>query len=478
MIPYLLTAAWAGTRGAVADVPLVPEPGDAVERVAVVIGVDAYGPDVGDLSYATKDADDLAAVLGANGGGSFDVVALYGRPIGRDEIWAELHRATAGLGPEDVLLVYFAGHGGMSWEGGAMRLFLLASDAVRADPVRTAIDYDALRRWFSELPVLRKVLVVDACHNELNGASDAAHTRGRVPDALRGVQLRGEVAAPWPVRKAEVHLLAAREGQPAREHERLENGVFTHFLVEGLSRGPSGWVADVTGDGLVAVDEAYAYAEARTRAFTDEAQVPVYRAEREGDQEIWLTGDAWALTSREDATLSRLRGAVGGASRGGGGRRWSAGAVVGVAWTPEVGGGTPHPAWALRTGLQVEGRVGLARPAGAVVWDLGLGRAPADGALLDGGALQHASALHVDAALRLGGVVSAGPVASAGALIWVREDTYASPTLGVGGAARVAWRRLVVDADLRATAVVVGSADGGARVAWAPQVGISAGFAW
>jgi uncharacterized caspase-like protein len=77
--------------------------------------------------------------------------------------------------------------------------------------------------------------------------------------------------------KGRVVLTASRASEVSEEREDLRHGVFTYYLLEGL-RGK----ADVDGDGIVTVDEAYAYVSGRVPEATGQGQHPVKKGEVEG----------------------------------------------------------------------------------------------------------------------------------------------------------------------------------------------------
>jgi len=63
----------------------------------------------------------------------------------------------------------------------------------------------------------------------------------------------------------------------SEEREDLGHGVFTYYLLEGL-RGK----ADLDGDGIITVDEAYNYVSKKVPEVTSQNQNPVKKGEVEG----------------------------------------------------------------------------------------------------------------------------------------------------------------------------------------------------
>ena len=72
----------------------------APRRVAILVGVDSYGDtDLDALSFAGKDARDMAHTLGRADAGGFDELIVLDRPedTTRDAILARFEELTAGL---------------------------------------------------------------------------------------------------------------------------------------------------------------------------------------------------------------------------------------------------------------------------------------------------------------------------------------------------------------------------------------------
>src|SRR5262249_7786381 len=78
--------------------------------------------------------------------------------------------------------------------------------------------------------------------------------------------------------KGRVVLTASRASEVSEERDDLGHGVFTYYLLEGL-RG----AADLDGDGLVSVGEAYRYVARRRPDATGQNQHPTKKGEMEGE---------------------------------------------------------------------------------------------------------------------------------------------------------------------------------------------------
>lgn len=266
---------------------------------ALVIGTNSYEDSVRPaLRWAVKDATDLAAVLRDPAHGGFDeVIELRddATPATRANIWAALDDLQHRMGRNDVVVVYFAGHGKVRiGETGRLEHFLVTADSKEGllgssrhpDVAATAISVAALGHFIArKLPAEGKVLIIDACYQQ-----DDRRTRRSVRGA--------ETSSPF---RYTLQMLSAGEGYNAQESDSLENGVFTHFLIEGLKGGrPDAEYADAVGDGSVSALEAFLYAGAETLRFTGNEQVPMRVEESFAGAPVVLAGD------REERTPSRV----------------------------------------------------------------------------------------------------------------------------------------------------------------------------
>lgn len=270
----------------------------AVARKAFVIGINAYDdPGFGPLRYAERDASRLAEVLSDPLRGGFtdvEVVTdgdLSARGIvGRLNAWAET------LGPQDLALVYFSGHGTRTLdERNRSSVFLATTNTKKASPASTAIPLSAMQEFMETLPTTRRVLVVDACFTgdgKLPAASAEAVSKALVDEAM---PYSDKVA------EKEAQLFATTYGRPALELEQLEHGVYTHFFIDALGSGAS--AADINQDAVVSVSEAHDYARDGTLSTTQEVQVPMAFYKIVGNEELFLSGDP---TARQDARLALI----------------------------------------------------------------------------------------------------------------------------------------------------------------------------
>jgi uncharacterized caspase-like protein len=255
----------------------------------LAIGINAYGNAAFDLRYARADAVALADGLGRrqralHPDAAIQVVTLLDRDATRANIVRALQRlsgvsrgalppnAPAGLqdlsvaGPEDTVIIYFAGHGAARND----RFYLLPADAplpassagVTADIERILeggiSDLD-LEREMEPLDARHLALIIDACQSgQALGDNDQRYG----PMNSRGLaQLAYE--------KGMSILAASQAYQAALESQQLGHGYLTFALVQEALETP---IADRTpADGSLTIDEWFDYAVRRVPQLQEEA---------------------------------------------------------------------------------------------------------------------------------------------------------------------------------------------------------------
>jgi uncharacterized caspase-like protein/photosystem II stability/assembly factor-like uncharacterized protein len=242
------------------------------ERWAVVVGISKYqDPKVGALRFADRDAQAfhdflLSERAGLGGFKRENTMLLLNERATTRRIRGALREFLKAATPDDVVYLYFAGHGAPDPER-LSDLYLIAHDTKVDSIASTGVPmediHEATRRVLAE----DMVIIVDACHSAGVGTPDGRRSSGM--NQINQVflqQLEGSS-------RSKVIMTASREAQLSQEDERWGggHGVFTHHLLQGL-RG----VADEEGnsDGIVSIDELFQSVERHVRRDTRNAQVP------------------------------------------------------------------------------------------------------------------------------------------------------------------------------------------------------------
>ena len=221
----------------------------ADERHALLITSAVYDdPKLNGLATPANDVKLLGEVLRKPAVGAFNV-----RRLTNPSSWkaAEaIEEFFAGRDYDDVLLLYFSGHGLKSDDG---ELYLATRNTRRGALRSTSVAAGFLRDVMKDSISQRQVLMLDCCYG---GAFAQGLAKGdEAVDVTERLQGFGTV-----VLTASNALEYAWQEESAKEAPH-QMSVFTSVVVEGLREGS----ADVDGDGRITVKELYDFASKRVR---------------------------------------------------------------------------------------------------------------------------------------------------------------------------------------------------------------------
>ncbi len=159
----------------------------------------------------------------------------------------------AGAGRDDVLLMYFSGHGKLDQTG---RLHLCMQDTETTDLLSTAVSNVRINEFADASRARNIVLILDCCY----------------AGAFRGGDLGESVAGPGR------YVLSSCRGTQLANDATVDNGTsfFTQHLVDGLLTA-----TDTDEDGYVSFSDVYAYVDRRLRE--EGKQIPARRVDGDGD---------------------------------------------------------------------------------------------------------------------------------------------------------------------------------------------------
>ncbi|KQY28303.1 hypothetical protein ASD38_16605 [Caulobacter sp. Root487D2Y] len=247
---------------------------DKRRAYVIAIGVNEYANGLRPLSFAAKDARDIANAL--RGIIDYDVapVTLVSDADGSTATKAQIRAVFAVLGgneaaraqlrgvagaeqlkratPDDVVIVEFSGHGHIEADG---RFYLLPSDSepgvVVTEPVRAKyISAAELAEWLEPVDAGEMSVIIDACY-----AAGSVASQGFRPGPLGDPGL-GQLTYDKRMRV----LAASQADEGAREVGRLQQGLLTYALVR---RGLEKREADLDSDGRLTLAEWLRFGEVR-----------------------------------------------------------------------------------------------------------------------------------------------------------------------------------------------------------------------
>jgi len=243
---------------------------------AAVIGINNY-PNIRPLRYAVDDArafyDHLVHYTHIP---AENVTLLLNQEASLTQLRSTLGtHLKSKAGKDDMVIIFFAGHGATekdvtSPDGDGLEKYLLPYDADPKDLYATALPMGEISRIFNRIRSERLIFIADSCYSGASGGRTISltGTRANISDAFLDRIAGG---------KGRIILTASGANEVSSEDEKLHHGVFTYFLLEGL-RGK----ADTDKDGVITVDEAYAYVSKQVPQATGQEQHPVKKGIVEG----------------------------------------------------------------------------------------------------------------------------------------------------------------------------------------------------
>ena len=229
-------------------------------RVALLIGVSEYGEGIPPLSAPPNDVAAMRRILEDPNLSRFDEVRTLIDPEPSDMRRA-INRLFSNRGKEDLLLLFFSGHGITDDEN---RLYLANCRTNKADfdvdAVPASFIQDQSRRSYAK----RQILILDCCYS--GAFAEGWHTKSVGLDLARELGAEGRVV-----------LTSSTATQPSFQQEEAELSLYTQYLVEGIKTG----AADTDRDGKIHARELHEYAKAKVQEVKPKMQ-PGIIIDREG----------------------------------------------------------------------------------------------------------------------------------------------------------------------------------------------------
>lgn len=230
------------------------------QRWAVIVGISEYGKDVlrlPKLEFAHRDADRLRSFLLSPEGGDFQhVMCLTNKQATAGKVREAMFEFLAGAGKDDLVVIYFSGHGLTRPGARAENHFLLCYDTDLKNnhlPSTSFPMWDVDTALAKFIKAERVVVFADACYSGAITRKGGLRPKGDQDNLL--VEYLQKLAVTKPGR---LILTASKAVEPSYESKEHQSGVFTHFLLEGLQG-----MADSDGNGFVSAEEIVAFVQAK-----------------------------------------------------------------------------------------------------------------------------------------------------------------------------------------------------------------------
>ncbi len=283
----------AGLTGAVTTTAtlaalLAYAPAEAEELYGLVIGINDYNDEVGDLEGAVNDANLIAAALHEIG--ARDVTVLRDREATKTAIEATWFRLLATAQAGDTIVFTYAGHGAQEperpgrkgEEDGKNENFILAGYAPEGPATRERIVDDEINTWLqaADRKGIEVVFVADSCHSgtmfRTAGSAQVRYRTGRFVDPDLSADLL-DLPPPAAARIKEseftsvTFIAATQDGMLTPE--LVIDGRSHGALSVSFSRAIRG-AADRNDDGRLTQQELLSYLVPTVQAEAENQQIP------------------------------------------------------------------------------------------------------------------------------------------------------------------------------------------------------------
>jgi hypothetical protein len=216
------------------------------KRYGILIASSKYPDEPGleDLRFPENDVDAINEVLTSKDYGQFTETFVF-KNAPHHEILVKINEVLSVAGKNDLVLIYFSGHGKLNRLG---QLCLAAANTSLKALEATSIPVQTIKNYFDISDSRKRILILDCCYS---GAAGSVFARGGVNDHLQLVS-QGQGT----------FIMTASTGiQVAVEKEADQYGIFTKHIVEGIKLGD----ADKNDDGFVDMHELYEYVHEKVR---------------------------------------------------------------------------------------------------------------------------------------------------------------------------------------------------------------------
>ncbi len=268
----------------------------------VTIGASNYQQSEYDLTYAAKDAQDIATAFEeANIYKNVFTKTLVNQAFTHSSL-GEIKAFLAPAGVDDVVMVSVAGHGILDQN---LDYYLATYDMDFSDPSAKGVSYEALEDVLSDTKSRKKTLLMDACHSgeldksEYELAYEENTEFGDISFRAVGAtvvakessmslkssfELSKMLFADMRSSNGSVVISSAGGAEYAMEGGSWKNGVFTFCLLNGIETEE----ADLNGDHKIMLSELQEYIFSEVYRITGGKQQPTSRVENlKNDFRIW-----------------------------------------------------------------------------------------------------------------------------------------------------------------------------------------------
>lgn len=205
--------------------------GSPPDLYIMAIGIDDYKNIRYKLNHSTDDSRGFVESIRSGAQrvfGSIEIVEIYNEHADKINVIAKLDELASKIGPDDVFILFYAGHGIALEESDKPEFFFVLRNVTQMSDISQCSQYGLsgieLREKLKIIQAKKQLLFIDACNSGAFAESFA----------LRGAAEENALAKLSKATGISVYAATTSE-QMASEHQKLGHGIFSYTLIEALS---------------------------------------------------------------------------------------------------------------------------------------------------------------------------------------------------------------------------------------------------
>lgn len=278
---------------------------------ALLIGIAEYHS-IRPLSKTTNDAKDFFDTLVKNGYPQQNLHLLLDQSATKANISRELNYLAECTNPDSTVIIFFSGHGAQMLGGFSPGEYLCPVEAELNRIKETCISDAEMTSALRAIRVSRLIVFLDACHS--GGVGETKDPNAYVKAGL-SEEAYNRLADTGGGR---VIIASCKPNEVSWELSEMRNGIFTHYLIEGMSGGAA------RSDGTIWVSNLFGYVSEHVpkhkpqhpfqKSATEDFPFAIVQQSQSGSQPVALHSSPTVLIKNQsnlsDVNSTKLREAI------------------------------------------------------------------------------------------------------------------------------------------------------------------------
>lgn len=195
------------------------------------------------LNYAADDAQELHNLFAENFGVGDGTIKLLNEEAIMRNVTESIYKLSEIAKPQDTVLIFIASHGEFTKSDKGPDYYLITSDSEYKNLVGTSLSMSTLKDMIAKIKTQRKIIFLDTCYSGGMSRRDSQ----RITDQMKENIFQNFQSEDF------IIITSSQANQVSHECDELKHGVFSYYLINGLSG------AVEAKDGIIDLSTLYAY---------------------------------------------------------------------------------------------------------------------------------------------------------------------------------------------------------------------------